>query len=507
MKSGLQNNPMNTIQLLAAILGAGAGYQIIAQLGLPTDTQLVGIFIGALAGFFLTSSDTDHNAVMELEGFKWGLDDFCRGWLITGKTGAGKTAGGICRLMAALCEKVPNWGGLCVDQKGLFWEILQAIFASFGRKDDVLLLQVRPAYAPPAWTPQYRFNLIGNSEIPAMLFAQSIIDVGASVGVISTEGSSSHFATQARIHMAKAIDAYRCTDTRPTLKNVYEMLMMPSRMEGVLAQLKAIGTQPAADAYNHFNSVWANIADEELSGIKGTITNVLSPFTQPAIAEVFCPDTDSFSMAEMDKGKVICVSVPQHFQTERTFINTFLKLHFYIHALRRFDKPAAARKKDNLLIFWADEAQRIITKAEHGLGDQNCIDQTREAKVTVVFATQSTTSLIPPLKEEKNADVLLLNLSNRLYFTLSDEKAAEAAAKHLGKHRFFQRSSMTSSTRGGPSVSRQLKDEFLIRPEQLRAMKKFECIIYHCERGFKRSKLLPTPFTKPSVQDKEPSKT
>ena len=53
--------------------------------------------------------------------------------------------------------------------------------------------------------------------------------------------------------------------------------------------------------------------------------------------------------------------MPQKFQVERRTVNTFLKMLFYTHALRRFDKPADERRRDNLLILWADEAQRFVS--------------------------------------------------------------------------------------------------------------------------------------------------
>ena len=53
--------------------------------------------------------------------------------------------------------------------------------------------------------------------------------------------------------------------------------------------------------------------------------------------------------------------MPQKFQTERRYVNTFLKMLFYTHVLRRFDKPKEQRRDDNLLILWADEAQRFMT--------------------------------------------------------------------------------------------------------------------------------------------------
>ena len=45
--------------------------------------------------------------------------------------------------------------------------------------------------------------------------------------------------------------------------------------------------------------------------------------------------------------------MPQKLQVERRYVNTFLKMLFYTHALRRFDKPKEQRTNDNLLILWA----------------------------------------------------------------------------------------------------------------------------------------------------------
>lgn len=55
----------------------------------------------------------------------------------------------------------------------------------------------------------------------------------------------------------------------------------------------------------------------------------------------------------MDHGKIICVAMPHKFKVERRYMHTFLKMLFYTHALRRFDKPARSRRDDNLLILWA----------------------------------------------------------------------------------------------------------------------------------------------------------
>jgi len=43
-----------------------------------------------------------------------------------------------------------------------------------------------------------------------------------------------------------------------------------------------------------------------------------------------------------------------------------------------------------------------MTASEDGTSDYNCVDVIREAGATVVAAAQSTTSLVPPLGNDKS---------------------------------------------------------------------------------------------------------
>jgi type IV secretory pathway TraG/TraD family ATPase VirD4 len=205
------------------------------------------------------------------------------------------------------------------------------------------------------------------------------------------------------------------------------------------------------------------------------------------ISEVFCAGENTFDFEEIDRGKIICVAMPQKFQVERRYVNTFLKMLFYTHALRRFDKPAESRKGDNLLILWADEAQRFVSASEEGMSDYNCIDVIREAQATVVAAAQSSTSFIPPLGREK-ARVFTLNLRNRLIFRAADEDGALESADFLGKRRAIKKSWGYSGGKMSRNYSEQ--DEHKIKSHDLRALPKHTAVVIHCERGHRR-KLLP----------------
>jgi hypothetical protein len=212
-----------------------------------------------------------------------------------------------------------------------------------------------------------------------------------------------------------------------TLENAYHLLLDQGDLDEAMSHL-ASGHQTTRrrELVEHFTNRFLAQPPEQIGGVKETIANYLQAFITPEISQIFCPGANTFEFADIDRGKVICVAMPQKFQVERRYVNTFLKILFYMHVLRRFDKPAEERRRDNLLILWADEAQRFVTASEDGMSDYNCIDIIREAQATVVAATQSSTSFIPPLGREK-ARVFTLNLRNRLIFKAADEEGVQAA--------------------------------------------------------------------------------
>ncbi len=239
---------------------------------------------------------------------------------------------------------------------------------------------------------------------------------------------------------------------------------------------------------DHFTNRFLSQPPEQIGGVKETIANYLQPFITPEIAQVFCAAGNSFDFADLDRGKIVCVAMPQKFQMERRYINTFLKMLFYTHALRRFDKPADERQRDNLLILWADEAQRFVTASEDGMSDYNCIDVIREARATVVAAAQSSTSFIPPLGREK-ARVFTLNLRNRLIFKAADEEGALESADFLGKKRVIKKSWGFHSGKMSRNYSEH--EEHKIKPHLLRNLRKHRCVLVHCERGHRKTLLPP----------------
>ena len=454
---------------------------------MTTDSLTLVLLAAALAvaAWLALRRGSTGPAIVNLAGLKWTRADFCRGWLITGDTGSGKTRSGITPLLYQVFQNEPGWGGLCIDDKGLYWETLSEMARHFGRENDLILLQIRPDSAPTGWQPTHTYNLTSDRSIPYNTFSKAVVDTASSLGQAGDKG---FFKNQAQVHIARALEALREIRADVTLENAYHLLIDERDLQEALDDLTTGAPSPTRhELISHFRNRFLNQPPEQIGGVKETIANYLQAFVTPDIAQVFCPAANTFDFADIDRGKIICVAMPQKFQTERRYVNTFLKMLFYTHALRRFDKPKEDRQRDNLIVLWADEAQRFVTASEEGMSDYNCVDVIREAQATVVAAAQSSTSFIPPLGREK-ARVFMLNLRNRLIFKAADEEGALESADFIGKAKVIKKSWGYSN--GKMSRNYSELEEHRIKPHILRTMAKHAAVVVHCERGH-RSKLLP----------------
>ena len=80
---------------------------------------ICGILLVFVALWFLFAG-TAKARVARLGGLTWRRNQFCRGWLITGDTGSGKTTSGVNQLAHQVFQNEPTWGGLCIDEKGVY---------------------------------------------------------------------------------------------------------------------------------------------------------------------------------------------------------------------------------------------------------------------------------------------------------------------------------------------------------------------------------------------------
>src|SRR5580692_3340483 len=134
---------MNLFGILFFSVSLIAASATIHWLPSPYRWLLASLFLGI--GFFaFLVPDKRTNVVATLKGLRWKRSQFCRGWLITGDTGSGKTSSGINQLAHQVFHNEPRWGGLCIDEKGVYWETLKGMAAHYGRLPDLVHVQIRP---------------------------------------------------------------------------------------------------------------------------------------------------------------------------------------------------------------------------------------------------------------------------------------------------------------------------------------------------------------------------
>ena len=522
------------------LAGSDLGAKLYARHpALPAVVVLGAGAIGALMGLYNGRDvrGTRKQLSLVIGDLKWDRNNFCRGWCLTGTTGSGKTEF-IKMMMHLLCktekgEKGPDgkylkglepWAGLCIDEKGFFQEEVLPILDTYGRIEDVIVLQTRPEDSenpekPDAeWKPKFCFNLLGDERVSTSQYVDSILRTAETIAKGNSD--KGFFKTQAGLHIGAAIDLYRAIRAAqikkgwdksklvaPTLRNVYGILTHQPDYNALLEKVglrredKKIVSTPDPNVQggvrkeekilwvydytvldspqirkgiDHFQQrYWGVKAQEQLEGVKGTIVNYLHWFTDDDVCEVFCREHGTFRIDVMDLGKILCLSMPQRLAIPRRYICALMKLLAYAHGKSR--NPL--KFKYNLLIVWQDEAQRFIQEADKDT------EIMRQYQMTTVISSQSKTSVIEAFDRKETAEVVLLNLRNRVILRAADEQCAESSATFIGKALRVKKTRTVSAQ--GTSYNYSEEITYIYEPYQIRSLPDFVAIIMHT-KGMRR---------------------
>ncbi len=235
---------------LAVLCACGA---ITAFLFLSPPLSYMVVALCAVFGTWaMVSADHSGKIIVRLGGLSWTMEDFVRGWLITGRTGSGKTQSAINTLTFQLFQNVKNWGGICLDQKGLYWEILVKMAAHFGRSNDLVLLQTRPVGKDILWRPSHTINLTGNPDVPASTYAKVIVDTA--VSLTGGRGGNPFFVTKAQLAIQTAFEILRYLELYVTIPNIHRLLLNKEDGQTALEELTNFGDQRSKDLLAAFRS-------------------------------------------------------------------------------------------------------------------------------------------------------------------------------------------------------------------------------------------------------------
>lgn len=416
----------------------------------------------------------DAHAVLRLWGLTWTRDEACCHFLVTGATGTGKTARAIVPIVHGLRETLPQTGVLAIDSKGALWRPLERIAKALGQERDLRLIRVRPPHVPPdQWTPPLQLNLLEDRSVPWTTYAKVIVDAATSAG---QKGGQTFFKETARDLIMHAMQALDLAALPVTLDNVHNVICISTDTVALIDALKGIPGPAAAAEVQYFKDFHAQ-PPEQKAGTVSTVANFLRPYTPKDIADVFCCSDPSFSLSEVDAGRLVCLSIPQVFQLERKYLNLLCKQLFFLHAFRRFDLDAEELLRRNMIVLVLDEGQKTTLVSEDGFSDHTTVDELREAGVCLISATQTPVSFYASFENEKKADVFMANLRTQIHFRAADEKGAKILSEKIGARPVRKWGGGVSG--GKSSRSWQPVDEPWFKPHELLQLSEGSAVMRH----------------------------
>lgn len=409
----------------------------------------------------------------------------------------------------SLRYKTPPYGALVIGAKGNEWQATVPMLHHYDRDEDICLLQTRPDSAPDTWTPPSKFNLISYTTLPAATYAQLLFNTYAT---LSQKDEMDYFDNSARDQIGYGIDLLRSiTDNQaqigvpedqrviPNLKLLCEIF---TTLAGYKEFLLRVGAAPKekpetywdnekqpdgtfkrvekqrtktipailtsgriAAARKEIEGGYWGLAEETQKSVMGSIRNVLVPFTEPDVAEVFCEE-NTFDLREMEFGKVVCVAMPPKYSVQRQYVGTILKnLTFTIinerFALNRDDPQFKYR---NLVLVDSDEHQ-----ISAGKEDQR-VDIIREANGTLYAASQTRNALWKTYGGKDKATPILSNLRNVCACQAGSDECAEETSKLIGEAIMPEYSYSSGSNK---STSTSYREKALVSKAQLKTLSPF----------------------------------
>lgn len=424
--------------------------------------------------------------ILVFAGFRWTRDKANRHFFFSGDTGSGKTSG-MNGLLAALIRRNPTLGGVVMANKGDEWFYLEWLAKKYGRTQDIVRL--RPRLAGETEEPRHRLNVTGDARLPFTTRARMLVDTAAA---LNPKDEKSFFKTKGAAHIGRTFELLSDLGRPVTATNAYDLLSSETLLKAAVEELREVEPPSLRRArlVETFQKTYIDHqAKEQRAGEIGTSQNYLEYLGTSEIAEVFSSnEPDTCSIAEVDKGKIFCIDVPQDYTTERQYVFTVFKLLLYRHALRRYALPPHQKYALNQLIFVGDEFQNAITASHDGTSDFNVIDRLRDCMLMLVVSAQAFESLIPPQTKEQ-AEVFALNLKNLFMYRAASEADALRCANALGKH-WVDRGSQTVHP-DHTAHSYQRVEEFLIKPHEFRNLPDHTAVVRHCTNGYKKINLRP----------------
>lgn len=350
--------------------------------------------------------------------------------LITGSIGSGKTSGAISWITYRLLKS--GKGGVILDVKGNFVEIVETMCRRLGREKDLKIISKNSnAY----------FDILDDSLSPLEL-ANRIKQI---ITLLSTNNVS---------------DPYWLDKVENVLLNLFIVI----KYENVDYEMMKLHKLITDDEYlnKYINSIKYKVKKEipnekeafELcnaitfienefknldSRVKSILKSEITRFTIPLVTEYeiynrFCNKVGKEKIS-FNKNQIVVLSLNiAENRALAKIIATCLKLSFQRYVISNISNS-------NPIFFIADEFQEFCN-----VEDSHFLSLSREAKCMNIISTQSYSSLNSSLRDKEASRVVIQNLVNKIWFRNDDTYTIEETIKQLGKINVIRENRSISET-------------------------------------------------------------
>ena len=356
--------------------------------------------------------------------------------LITGTIGTGKTSSAMYPFTRDLLlykhdnprEKLAF---LILDVKGNFLKQVNEFLNDYpNRKTDIITIDLNN---------NLKYNPLDKPNISPIVLANRLKTI---LSLFSKESNESYWLDKAEQILSESIKFCRLyNDGYVTFKELHKLINSENYYK---EKLNIIKNKYLSNQYNNqesfeilssidfFEKEFFSLDQRTLSILKSEISRITNIFVSDYnVSKTFCPSKKEISFngfrEVINSGKIVVLNMNiAEYKNLSKIIAAYLKLDFQAEVLSRL----SSNNKNSIrrTVFISDEYQEYVTAS-----DADFYAQSREAKCINIIATQSYTSILNTLKDERSTKVILQNLINKIWFRTDDDYTIELAQKQRGK--------------------------------------------------------------------------
>lgn len=341
--------------------------------------------------------------------------------LITGAIGSGKTSCTIYPFLKQLLS-FEQISGLILDVKGN----MKSTIMQFCNNKHLIVIELLG---------KYKYNPLHKPHLKPQVLADRLVTILKLFS--NTQSVDSYWFDKASQMLTESIKLIRLYNNNYVdFEQLHNIITSPQYLQQKIEYVKNLFLNNKLDVNEQFNfntvlsyfkNEYINLDNRILSIIISEITRLTLTFINDIdIKSTFCPPKEEINFYgfenTFDNNEVILlnISIGEHPILSK-IICAYLKLDYQSEVLKR-NFPTTPT------FFVCDEYQEYITA-----NDANYFSLSREFKAINIVSTQSYSSLLNTLNNEKTLNVITQSLINKLFLRTDDIYTIEQCQKLFGK--------------------------------------------------------------------------